>query len=129
VRNHGNRPHQDWYLEAPLGTPVYAIAPGEPSYSKGNDCGNCLQLEFSWEGETYYAFYAHLSHILMQSCSESEGAAIAFTGMSSKGASTLPIKETHLHLEIRTNKHVGKGLGGRIDPGKILGYKHYTCHQ
>ena len=128
VRNHGTRVHQGWDIEASPGTPVYAIADGKLTHSHGKDYGECLQLEFTQEGKTYYAFYAHLGLILMKSCSVTEGSVVAFTGMSGN-ASGIPKAEAHLHFEIRTKSAAGKGLGGRIDPGEILGYKYYGCYQ
>lgn len=128
VRNEGHRAHQGWDLDASPGTPVYAIAAGNLTASKSKDYGDCLQLEFSHDGKNFYAFYAHLGLILLKDCSVPEGTVIGFTGRSGN-ASKIPVGEAHLHFEIRTRAGVGKGLGGRIDPGEVLGYRYYGCYQ
>jgi peptidoglycan LD-endopeptidase LytH len=129
VREHGHRAHQGWDLDAQPATRVFAIADGELSTSQGRDYGTCLRLEFTYRGEVYYAFYAHLSAVVLSGpCSVAEGTVIALTGRSGNAA-RIPVAEAHLHFEIRTKPSPGKGLGGRIDPGEILGYNYYGCYQ
>lgn len=122
------RPHQGWDLEAPVGTPVYAITGGEVKTSFSNSYGHTVTLKFTYRGLTYYAFYAHLAPMSSVMCAERsvpEGEILGFTGVSGN-ASGIPIKEAHLHFEIRTIENPGSGLVGRIDPGEMLGYSVYA---
>jgi murein DD-endopeptidase MepM/ murein hydrolase activator NlpD len=128
VRDGGQRPHQGWDLEAPVGTPVYAIEEGKvvdvrPQGAYGKE----LTLEFTHNGQKRYAFYAHLSAVFpMEGDEVREGELIGFTGKTGN-ASNLPADEEHLHFEIRTRPHTGKGLGGHLDPGSVLGFGTLSC--
>ena len=53
-----------------------------------------------------------------------EGDLIALSGNSGNASNT----PSHLHFELRTHPNLGKGLAGRINPGELLGYSHYSCH-
>lgn len=130
VRNAGQRPHQGWDLEAPVGTPVYAITSGTIKDVRDyGDYGKQVVLEFSNGEQTRYAFYAHLSSIIrMGGEAVQEGDLIGFTGKTGN-ASNLAADEDHLHFEIRDLPHAGKGLGGRIDPGRALGFEVYSCYE
>jgi murein DD-endopeptidase MepM/ murein hydrolase activator NlpD len=128
VRNDGRRPHQGWDLAAPAWTPVYAIADGTIRDVRGDgDYGTQFSLEFEHGGRTLYAFYAHLSACNCAAGEQvSEGDLLGFTGTTGNAASFRGDDE-HLHFEIRTQRHPGRGLPGRIDPGDVLGYRVYTC--
>ncbi|MEZ0540552.1 M23 family metallopeptidase [Fibrella arboris] len=128
VRQHGHRPHQGWDLQAGVGTSVKAVADGFLfAGPESKDYGVTLILQFNANGQTLYAFYAHLKEVSISvPCSVAEGTVIARSGRSGN-ASSIPTKEAHLHFEIRTAPQLGKGLGGRIDPGEVLGYQYYTC--
>ncbi|MBO0950459.1 M23 family metallopeptidase [Fibrella forsythiae] len=127
VRQQGHRPHQGWDLQAGVGTPVRAVANGLVWAKQSKDYGLSLILQFDANGRTLYAFYAHLSEITVNvPCSVQEGTVIARSGMSGN-AKSIPVAEAHLHFEIRTTPSPGKGLGGRIDPGEVLGYQYYVC--
>lgn len=127
VRSGGRRPHQGWDLEAPVGTSTYAITAGTIETRTSDSYGLCATLEFLYNGQTYYAFYAHLSEQTISSGSVMEGAIIGKTGISGN-ARSIPIAEAHLHFEIRTVKNPGRGLTGRIDPAEIYGYEVYSSH-
>lgn len=128
VRNQGNKAHQGWDLAAPIGTPVYAIGKGViEDVSNNGNYGLCLTLSFTRNGQRLYAFYAHLSFTYrVKGDQVSEGEVIALTG-NTGNATNLPASENHLHFEIRTAPHVGKGLAGRMDPGSILGFGVLSC--
>jgi murein DD-endopeptidase MepM/ murein hydrolase activator NlpD len=134
VRSCGHKPHQGWDLYADIGTPVYAIAPGVVEFvqSRG-DYGLqlCIRLDedamctasagFSRVGQLW-AFYAHLSLVFFQTGQAVlESDVVALTGNSGNATNVPP----HLHFEIRTKPHAAKGLTGRIDPARLLGYDYY----
>lgn len=122
------KPHQGWDLEAPIGTPFYAIAGGETKTSYSESYGHTVTLKFTHRGFVYYAFYAHLAPISAPICSNrsvQEGEVLGYTGMSGNAAG-IPIEEAHLHFEVRTIENPGLGLVGRVDPGEIFGYGVYS---
>ncbi|MFN8345574.1 MAG: M23 family metallopeptidase [Spirosomataceae bacterium] len=124
VRDSGTQSHQGWDLQASVGTPVRAIADGKLTYEDKGKLGKQLYLEFTHNGFTLYALYAHLSQIsVIPPCSVSEGTIIGLVGKTGN-AKDLPTNEVHLHFEIRFTKNLGLGLSGRMDPGEILGYHH-----
>jgi murein DD-endopeptidase MepM/ murein hydrolase activator NlpD len=72
-----------------------------------------------------YAFYAHLSMAFVtKGQALLEGNIVGATGNTGNATNTPP----HLHFEIRTQPKLPKGSGrkGRLDPGEVLGYEHYT---
>jgi murein DD-endopeptidase MepM/ murein hydrolase activator NlpD len=130
VRKHHDgrpRPHQGWDIEAPNGTPVFAIADGEiHSLPNTGAYGRQIILQFAHGGAIYYAQYAHLSRVsVVVGQQVRSGDQIGATGHSGN-ASSLSSKERHLHFEVRTVAHPGTGLAGRVDPGMILGYAVYS---
>jgi murein DD-endopeptidase MepM/ murein hydrolase activator NlpD len=127
VRNNGTRPHQGWDLSAPVGTPVYAITQGRiRDVREGGAYGVRITLEFQHDGRTLYAIYAHLSAVACaDGQSVQEGDLLGFTGKTGN-ASSLPAADDHLHFEIRSRFDAGTGLGGRVDPGTLLGYQIYS---
>jgi murein DD-endopeptidase MepM/ murein hydrolase activator NlpD len=128
VRNAGHRAHQGWDLEAKVGTPIYAVTDGIiRDVKNAGDYGHQLLLEFIFKGQTYYAFYAHLSGTLRRNGEQvCEGDLLGFTG-NTGNASNLPRTQDHLHFEVRSLRQPGKGLGGRLDPGLLLGFGIYSC--
>jgi murein DD-endopeptidase MepM/ murein hydrolase activator NlpD len=116
------KPHQGWDFEADTGTPLYSIAEGEVVLVRNlGDYGLQMCASFDFDGATYYAFYAHL-----QTCLPGVGDKlgpddlIGSTGISGN-ARNLPRKDRHLHFEIRTQAHAGRGLAGRVSPRAIFG--------
>jgi len=138
MRSSGHRPHQGWDLYAPVGSPVYAVSSGVVEFAEahgdygvqvcvrlGLRCGSDVdRLAAKSHAKYLYAFYAHLSSVLVRAGQTvQEGQLIAFSGNSGNASHTPP----HLHFEIRTEARPGKGLRGRIDPGNVLGFQHYQC--
>jgi len=123
------RPHQGWDLRAAVGTPVQAIAEGhvvQVHDEDSGDYGRSITLAFLHNGRRYFAFYAHLSAVEVRNRDTVHGGqTIGKTGKTGN-ASGLCAIDDHLHFEIRTEQHVGRGLGGRIDPGELLGYEVYS---
>jgi|SRR5208283_211285 len=127
VRDGGSRAHQGWDLSAAPGTPVYAIADGIISHAQAEDqadffdragnYGRHIVLWFYFRGREFYAFYAHLQNVRVQTGTiVSEGDLIGLTGRSGLGAGKLPIDQAHLHFEIRRLAATGKGLKNHVDP-------------
>jgi murein DD-endopeptidase MepM/ murein hydrolase activator NlpD len=123
-------------LVAPIGTSVYAVAPGRVEWIRPlvSGYGQCLLTSFRWRDRTlYYAFFAHLSHVLVKKHQLiNVRDLIAKTGVSGlppvadrtaphvkHPCSTHP----HLHLEIRTSpaQHLQDGKISRVDPRSFLG--------
>jgi murein DD-endopeptidase MepM/ murein hydrolase activator NlpD len=131
VRSSGTKPHQGWDIYADIGTFVYAVSSGVIEGVRESQTGYGLQLCLKLDREPMtratgpkpqlWAFYAHLSRVLVSEGHVEEGQLIAFTGNSGNADDTPP----HLHFELRTQPWPGKGLKGRLDPGEALGYWHY----
>jgi murein DD-endopeptidase MepM/ murein hydrolase activator NlpD len=126
--------HQGWDLEAATGTPCYAIASGIVTHvGTHSQFGKNVLLQFSRSGltnqsspDTLFAFYAHLSVILVHLNQELKvGHMIGLTGHSGNASASAP----HLHFEIRKTSDASPGLGllGRLDPGEVLGYRYLVC--
>jgi len=123
VRDGGSTPHQGWDFEASPGTTTYAIASGKVEFVKVNSGAYGTQVchSFPFGGKTLYAFYAHLSNVLVKvGDTITQGMAIGATGKTGN-ASTLAAKDDHLHFEIREKAVLGTGLGGRLSPLKVYG--------
>jgi murein DD-endopeptidase MepM/ murein hydrolase activator NlpD len=132
VRNNNTKNHQGWDLYAPEGTDTFAIAEGVVLWIEPNDVGDYgkqVLIQFNLIGssdqsssETRYAFYAHLSEVLVKSGDFVKAKqVIAKTGLTGNAKKTK--NYPHLHFEIRdTSKQLGKGLVGRVDPATVLGY-------
>lgn len=122
-----DRPHAGWDLEAPIGTPVYAIASGRIVDVRYSDSyGNIVALEFMEKNSIYFAFYAHLMGALERITPQvNEGDIIALTGNTGKSAEG---EKPHLHFEIRYLPFLppGLGTGGRIDPALFFG-RYLIC--
>jgi murein DD-endopeptidase MepM/ murein hydrolase activator NlpD len=123
-QNGAPKPHQGWDLEAPYGTPAYAIAQGKiVATPNGGAYGIQVILAFAWHGQALYAQYAHLCVAWVVPGQEvQEGDVLGLTGHSGN-ASGLPAAEHHLHFEVRTVVHPGPGLPHHRDPGSVLGFE------
>jgi murein DD-endopeptidase MepM/ murein hydrolase activator NlpD len=126
--------HQGWDLEAPNGTPCYAIADGVITHvGHHRQFGRNVVLQFSRSGQTgvcpvdpLWAFYAHLSSVAVwEGETVGVGQLIGFTGHTGNASASAP----HLHFEIRDTPAPSPGVGaiGRIDPATILGASYYMC--
>jgi murein DD-endopeptidase MepM/ murein hydrolase activator NlpD len=141
VRNHGATWHRGWDFDAPVGTPVVAVAPGTVihAYPHVNGYGRCLVLRFknpryqaglkqSVGIENYkflYALYAHLSKTDIGEKSEVEaGAQLGLTGSDGNASNEPP----HLHFEVLLEDTLTKATP-RVDPGELFGYTFYACGQ
>lgn len=106
--------HEGLDLYAPVGTEVYACVDGEiyEDYISGT-YGKTLGIKGTYNGETYYFFYAHLSErSVAKGDKVTAGDPIGKTGQSGN-ASGQAAKMDHLHFEVRTTS---ARTGGRIDP-------------
>lgn len=111
------RPHQGWDFEAPVGEPAYAIARGKVEFvrEKG-DYGLQVCMSFAFEGQTLYAFYAHLQKAYVRPGQAVEPNDFIAACGESGNAKGMPKADQHLHLEIRTKLSPGLGLEDRLSP-------------
>ena len=124
VRNGASRPHQGWDLQAPVGTPTYAVKGGTVVLIETGAYGKQIILSFEDEnGDTKYAQYAHLSaYNVTDGQKVDEGQLLGETGDTGNAKGVTP----HLHFEIRLQKSVGLGLAGREDPNITTDTKFYS---
>jgi RHS repeat-associated protein len=124
VRNGASRPHQGWDLQAPVGTPTYAVKGGTVVLIETGAYGKQIILSFEDEnGATKYAQYAHLSaYNVTDGQKVDEGQLLGETGDTGNAKGVTP----HLHFEIRLQKSVGLGLAGREDPNITTDTKFYS---
>jgi murein DD-endopeptidase MepM/ murein hydrolase activator NlpD len=123
--------HQGWDLEAADGTLCYAIKDGTITHCGSHkDFGKNIVLKFLYyepeKGGSLFAFYAHLSKILVSvGDAVSAGDIIGRTGHTGNATAAAP----HLHFEIRNVPQAspGKGNIGRINPAEVLGYGYLVC--
>ena len=130
VRSGGTRVHQGFDLEAKTGTTTFAVKDAtvlKVVTDANQDYGKQILLQFTdGDGNTSYAQYSHLSEInVKEKATVTEGQPIGKTGMTGN-AKNLPESQAHLHFEIRSTQSPGKGLGGRLDPNKVLDTKFYS---
>jgi murein DD-endopeptidase MepM/ murein hydrolase activator NlpD len=113
--------HQGWDFKAYIGTPIYAVGSGKVIFKRNQgDYGLQLCHSFEHNGHIYYAFYAHLSEILLTGNEVIIDDLVAKSGESGN-AKGMSKEQQHLHFEIRTQRHCGKGLIGRISPIALFG--------
>jgi murein DD-endopeptidase MepM/ murein hydrolase activator NlpD len=116
----GSRAHWGWDIRARIGTPVYAVGPGEvtAALEKVSGYGSLVQLKFVRGHTHYWALYAHLGVLF---CHKGqliqEGMALGLTGHSGNARGEPP----HLHFEVATSPSLRKGRRNMIDPALILG--------
>lgn len=137
TRDGGARAHTGLDLEAPVGTPVYAVADGVVDLARYGDAqyGADILLAFRPTAEMLaylarvagpdddgilYAHYAHLSAVFVETGQAVQrGTVIARTGISGNADQKYP----HLHFEIRKQRWPGAGAEGlrqRIDPEQMF---------
>jgi murein DD-endopeptidase MepM/ murein hydrolase activator NlpD len=117
------RDHQGWDLVATPLTACYAIADGTIKMLDFavRGYGKSIGLEFSFQGRTLYAVYAHLSLVnVAPEIKVMQGEVIGYTG-NSGNARGMTGEDQHLHFEIRTDSRGGNGLAGRVDPATLYG--------
>lgn len=116
------KPHQGWDFEAPLQTPVYAVAAGEVAFVRNRGAyGLQLCIEFEFAGRTLFAFYAHLSKVHVSEGAQVSGNELVAASGESGNAASMPAADQHVHFEIRTAKHPRSGLLDRISPLTVFG--------
>jgi murein DD-endopeptidase MepM/ murein hydrolase activator NlpD len=119
-----SRPHQGWDFSAKVGTDLYSIGSGEVQFIVDNDAGAYglqICIAFTFEGQKFFAFYAHLNKVGVSKGEVVESNSwIGMTGESGN-AKDMPVADQHLHFEVRTVAHAGLGLPGRVSPLKIFG--------
>jgi murein DD-endopeptidase MepM/ murein hydrolase activator NlpD len=124
VRTAGRRNHGGWDLYAEPRTETFAITDGQVVQTGRMDgYGNIVLLEFTYQGKTLYALYAHLTSAAFNPINGKpvkvgEGTRIGLTGTTGNAGGEPP----HLHFEIWTKRNVGHFPDGRISPGEVLGY-------
>jgi murein DD-endopeptidase MepM/ murein hydrolase activator NlpD len=134
--HHYKRFHQGWDLEAPAGTPCYAISDGIITHVGHHaQFGKNILLQFSLAGQglmssisDLFAFYAHLSHTSVTvNKTVKANEPIGLTGHTGNASASAP----HLHFEIRNTADPSPGLGhaGRVDPATVLGYSYLVSSQ
>lgn len=123
------RLHQGWDLVAPMGTLVFPVATGEVVGVQFNDVGSygrTINLKFTHDGKTYYAFYAHLMNVLVTNGFEVESTSLPIGWVGDSGnAKGIAASKVHLHFEFRNRQLPGNGLTNRIDPAELLGDPPY----
>lgn len=133
VRDGGARAHTGVDLDAPVGTPIFAVADGVITLARYSDpmLGSDVLLMFRPTASmlTYlasvgsaasdgvlFANYAHLSAVFVETGQRvARGTMIGRTGTSGNADQKYP----HLHFEIRKTRFPGIGAAGlrnRIDP-------------
>jgi murein DD-endopeptidase MepM/ murein hydrolase activator NlpD len=133
TRDGGARAHAGLDLEAPIGTPIFAVADGVIDLARYGDAlyGADIMLMFrptavvaaylarigsADDDGVLFAHYAHLSAVFVETGQRvSRGTMIGRTGISGNADQKYP----HVHFEIRKTRFPGTGvagLRGRIDP-------------
>jgi murein DD-endopeptidase MepM/ murein hydrolase activator NlpD len=113
--------HQGFDYAASSGTDVLAVKGGKVvavQTKDEGDYGRSVTIEITdADGNTRYAFYAHLESVSVTADQEvSEGDVVGKSGTSGNADESSP----HLHFENRTEKAPGKGLTGRETPNNIV---------
>ena len=123
--------HKGWDLQQPMGTPVYAVAPGEIVGVQYNDVGNygkTINLKFEHNGKTYWAFYAHLNSIWVSTGDRITDTRYGIGTVGDTGnAKGIADSKVHLHFEFRNRQLGGNGTSDRIAPVELLGEPPYDC--
>lgn len=113
------RPHQGVDIAVPNGYRCYAVDDGTVIRTNPEglgDYGKTILIKL--DGRPEYVFYAHLSGIKVKPGQKVKaGDVVGLTG-STGNARTMKTMDTgsHLHFEVRTQKDVGLGLSGRLNP-------------
>ena len=125
-RDGSTRAHQGWDFAAPIGTPCRAIGAGVVSVVvDSGDYGLqiLIRQDDQHEGAPVWAFYAHLSSAAVRVGDRVAPAQVIGATGESGNARGMAAEDQHLHFEIRTEPHPGRGLAGRISPLELYG----TC--
>lgn len=122
VRNGGTRPHQGVDLAAPNNYRCYAVDDGVVSFVKRTDDNGYGRMLIIKLDRGLFAAYAHLKDILVKEGQRVKaGDVVALTGSSGNAKTMRNMAEgSHLHFEVRTSQHPGRGLTGRLDPLKYF---------
>jgi len=118
------RPHQGWDLAAPLDTPCRAIGAGVvEAVTDAGDYGLqvLIRQDDPHKGAPVWAFYAHLSSTSVNAGDRVAPAQVIGATGESGNARGMPAEDQHLHFEVRTEPHPGRGLAGRISPLELYG--------
>ena len=109
ARDGGNRQHRALDISAPIGTPIYTVAPGTVTKVVPMDgaSGNWVEVTHP-DGTT--STYSHMNSFAVAK-GDSVAAGTVLGEVGNTGAGTGP----HLHLVMRDAK------GNRVDPEKLLG--------
>lgn len=137
TRDGGGRAHAGVDLDAPVGTPVYAVADGVVELARFSDplYGADILLAFrptptiltylartghADDDGVLFAHYAHLSAVFVETGQTVQrGTTIGRTGTSGNADQKYP----HLHFEVRKTRLPGAGPAGlrnRIDPESLF---------
>lgn len=122
VRNGGTRAHQGVDLAVPNNYRCYAVDDGVVSFVKTSDDNGYGRMLIIKLDSGLFAVYAHLKDILVKEGQRVKaGAVVALTGSSGNARTMRDMAGgSHLHFEVRTTQHPGKGLTGRVDPLKYF---------
>lgn len=116
------KPHQGWDFEAVIGTPFYSVGSGKVEFVRSaGDYGLQLCHSFEFNGQTYFAFYAHLERAYVKQGDLIMGNQELGTTGESGNAKGAPKPDQHLHFEIRTSATPRPSLLDRIDPILVFG--------
>ena len=129
TRDGAPRDHQGWDLSAEVGTACHSVAFGRVEFTHKVSFGDygrqlCMSFQASIPGypqTTFYAFYAHLSHVnaaLEAGVAVTPNTLIGTTGQTGNAEGVTP----HLHFEIRTQPRPGRGMAGRVNPVDLYGF-------
>lgn len=122
VRNGGTRAHQGVDLAVPNNYRCYAVDDGIVTFVKTTDDNGYGRMLIIKLDRGLYVAYAHLKDILVKEGQRVKaGDPVALTGSSGNARTMRNMAEgSHLHFEVRTSQHPGKGLTGRLDPLKFF---------
>lgn len=122
VRNGGTRAHQGVDLAVPNNYRCYAVDDGVVSFVKTTDDNGYGRMLIIKLDRGLYVAYAHLKDIIVKEGQRVKaGDVVALTGSSGNARTMRNMAEgSHLHFEVRTSQHPGKGLTGRLDPLKYF---------
>lgn len=108
-----------------MGTLLLPVATGEVVGVQFNDVGSygrTINLKFTHDGKTYYAFYAHSMNVLVTNGFEAESTSLPIGWVGDSGnAKGIAASKVHLHFEFRNRQAPGNGLTNRIEPVELLG--------
>lgn len=125
------RYHKGWDFVSPMGTPVYPVNVGTVTSvalhpKQGDKYGKYVNLRFTKDGVDFWAFYAHLSSVLVMPGQEITSTTTVLGHVGDTGnAQGIGKKAVHLHFEFRRDSSGGKGTADRMDPVEFYGAPPY----